>query len=296
MKFEHVDKVRGLDWTVYWRAVTNASIPDTGSPYGVPHCCQPSLGRRLGKGKFGVVYESTCENQVVIKVMNVWTNPMRHRYLEIYHSIKRGQPMMLSSSQDDRYLSMIAYEIRNLCALKQLISPEPENFSGWLKMPKVEGTPLWRTELYRKHPFSVPFQTLLRRAFHLVVEEIENTVLKYGIEHCDAHLANAHFIMEGRLPIKAKLFDWGIAVRMEWDGNEYVRRSDTTFRKDGVGEAGKRYTKEDFRRYWISWMVRTEYEALASPQRGLVEMRDVLGLMKDLSWWFQQCPGEDMHS
>jgi hypothetical protein len=155
---------------------------------------QPTLGKLLGAGKFGTVYDSPDDTDAVIKVMKYWSTEMRHRFLYIYSIIKEGKPFKPGNGNDDQYLLMIAFELRNLHIIGQLKSPKPENFTGWFTMTKIGGTPLWKTPLYKKHPFSVPFQRLLKTAFHLIVDEIEYTIKKYGIEHRYAsiysHLGN----------------------------------------------------------------------------------------------------------
>lgn len=115
--------------------------------------------------------------------MKSWTTQLRRRFLEIYAIIKDGHPFKPGNSNDDQYLLMIALELRNLYMVGQLKAPQPEDFSGWFSMMKIGGTPLWKTPLYRKHPFSVTFQRLIKTACHLAVDEIEDYVKKYGVEH-----------------------------------------------------------------------------------------------------------------
>ncbi|KAK7458711.1 hypothetical protein VKT23_009710 [Stygiomarasmius scandens] len=284
VKFKLINRYRGLAWEEYQEALKGES--NTGKPkdpYDIPFYDQPPLGRLLGGGKFAKVYESQ-EQDAVIKVMNYWVTGLRKRFLEIYGIIKEGKPFKPGSSNDDQYLTMIAFELRNLNAIKELRAPKPENFTGWFTMLKIGGIALWKTPLYKRHPFSVPFQRLIKTAFHLIVDEIEVAVKKYGIEHRDAHLANANFTMDGDQPVKAHLLDWGIAVQMKWDGKRYIRGDDVLLWADS--EAGMKYTPEEFRQYWITWMVKTEYEANVS--RKAITEEDSKKFLSDLSWWFQR--------
>ncbi|KAF8833572.1 hypothetical protein BDN67DRAFT_705711 [Paxillus ammoniavirescens] len=245
---------------------------------------KPRLGKLLGSGKFGSTYESADDPNTVIKVMKDWSADMRPRLLEISSIINAGKPFKPGNSNTDQYLAMIAFELRNLQNVKQLKAPKLEHFTGWFEMTKVQGTLLWKTPLYGRHPFSVPFQRLIKTAFHLTVDEIEEAVKKYGIEHRDAHLANVMFTMKGDHPVKAHLFDWGIAVRMKWDGRHYIRGQDVIVW--GRSEQGERYTPEEFRKYWITWMVKTEYEA--NMKRHSITHEDGEKFLKDLNWWFER--------
>ncbi|THU95173.1 hypothetical protein K435DRAFT_798336 [Dendrothele bispora CBS 962.96] len=179
---------------------------------------------------------------------------------EIYQVIKEGKPFKPGNDNDDQYLTMLAFELRNLNMIKELKAPKPENFTGWFMSTKVFGTALWKTPLYKQHPFSVPFQRLIKKAFHLIVDEIEETVRKYGVEHR------------------------GIAVRMQWDGKQYIRRDDVLVWAESG--SGAKYTPEEFRRYWITWMVKTEYEA--NVRRNAITEEDSKKFLKDLTWWFQR--------
>ncbi|KAF7791788.1 hypothetical protein EIP86_002812 [Pleurotus ostreatoroseus] len=229
-----------------------------------------------------MAYTAKDDSHTVIKVMKIWTGELRRRLLEIYGVVKDGHPFKPSTDDDDQYLLMLALELRNLDMVQQLKDPKPENFSGWFAMAKIEGTPLWKTPLYRKHPFSVAFQRLIKTAFHLAVDEIEYYVKSYGVEHRDAHLANVYFTMQGNQPRKAHLLDWGIAVQMTFDGKQYIRGDDVLVWQNS--EAGQKYTPEEFRRYWITWMVTTEYEANIT--RYTITERDGREFLKDLDWWF----------
>ena len=144
---------------------------------------QPKLGKFLGEGKFAKVYDARDDSGAVVKVLKTWNTELRHRFLEIYAIVKDGHPFSPGNNNNDQYLLMIAMELRNLYMVNQLKAPKPEDFSGWFTMTKIGGTPLWRTPLYRKHPFSVTFQKLIKSAFHLIVYEIEHVVKTYGVEH-----------------------------------------------------------------------------------------------------------------
>jgi hypothetical protein len=93
----------------------------------------------------------------------------------------------------------------------------------------------------------------------------------------------------------------GIAVMMTWDGKRYIRGDDVVLWGDS--EAGAKYTPEEFvsfnvfhvyyalssyeqRRYWIKWMVKTEYEA--NMKRNAITEKDGGEFLKDLDWWFQR--------
>lgn len=121
----------------------------------------------------------------MIKVVKYWTKEARYCFLEIYSVIKQGKPFKPGNVDDVRfrYPLMMAFELRNLGLVKQLKAPNPENVTGWFKMAKTEGTSLWKTPLYGEHPFSITFRQLIKTAFHLVVDEIENIVRKFGVEH-----------------------------------------------------------------------------------------------------------------
>ncbi|THU79713.1 hypothetical protein K435DRAFT_810481 [Dendrothele bispora CBS 962.96] len=238
---------------------------------------QPPLGKLLGGGRFASVYDSAEDSEAVIKVMKYWERGLRKRFLEIYQVIKEGKPFKPGNDNDDQYLTMLAFELRNLNMIKELKAPKPENFTGWFMSTKIFGTALWKTPLYKQHPFSVPFQRLIKKAFHLIVDEIEETVRKYGVEHRDGHLANALFTMNGDQPAKAHLLDWGIAVRMQWDGKRYIRGDDVLVWAESESGA---------KRYWITWMVKTEYEA--NVRRNAITEEDSKKFLKDLTWWFQR--------
>ncbi|TFK22410.1 hypothetical protein FA15DRAFT_748759 [Coprinopsis marcescibilis] len=282
VKFEQVSRSRGITWDDYRKSVEDHS--GGGDPYDTPFYNQPEVGKALGSGKFGTVYESPDDPQSVIKVLKFWTKESRRRFLEIYSIIKKGKPFDPGNNNDDQYILMVAFEIRNLEAVGQLLAPKPEQFTGWLRMTKIAGTRIWKTPLYKKHPFSVSFQEFIKTAFHLAVDEIEDAVKKYGLEHRDAHLANVYFTMDGDQPVKGHLLDWGIAVKMKWDGKYYIRGDDKILWQDS--EAGAKYTKEEFRRYWITWMVKTEYEA--NMKRNAITESDGYNFLKDLDWWFKR--------
>jgi len=268
VKFELVSKNRGVGWEEYKTALERSVLGKSADLHDTLFCAQLALGKPLGH----------------VKVMNDWSKELTHRFLQIYAVTKRGEPFIPGNSNVDQYLSMIAFELRNLDIVGQLKAPKPENFTGWFTMSKLGGTPLWKTPLYQKHPFSVPFQSLIKTAFHLIVDEIEYTVQNFGIEHRDGHLANVYFDMRGDLPVKAHLLDWGIAVRMTWDGKRYIRGDDILVWADS--EAGVKYAPEEFRQYWITWMVKTEYEA--NMNRNAITERDARDFLKDLSWWYRR--------
>ncbi|EIN11145.1 hypothetical protein PUNSTDRAFT_141604 [Punctularia strigosozonata HHB-11173 SS5] len=282
VRLQLVSKRSGVSWGIYQQALGLDNPSQDDSRYDTPYYGQPALGELLGQGKFAKAYNAAGDPGAVIKVMKFWSKEQRHRFLEIYNVIKDGRPFKPGSSNDDQYLLMIALELRNLDLVGQLKAPKPANMSGWFSMVKIGGTPLWKTPLYRKHPFSVTFQRFVKTAFHLAVDEIEYHVKKHGIEHRDAHLANVQFTMSNDQPVKAHLLDWGIAVRMTFDGSRYVRGDDVLVWQ--ASEAGRKYTPEEFRRYWIAWMVQTEYEA--NMKRGAITEKEGREFLKDLDWWF----------
>lgn len=284
--FKLLDRSTGLGWREYKEALQNPSDPHRPKdPYDTPFYGQPPLDKLRGSGKFGSVYESRDDPNAVVKVMKYWVTGLRPRFLEIYSIINAGKSFKPNNTNDDQYLTMIAFELRNLRDIKQLMAPRPERFTGWFLMTKIQGTPLWKTPLYKSsHPFSAPFRNLVKTAFRLTVDEIEDVVRKYGIEHRDAHLGNVAFTLEGDRPLKAYLFDWGIAVRMKWDGQCYIRGDEIIVW--GESEQGRLYTPEEFRRYWITWMVKTEYEANMN-QHSIIQ-EEGKNFLEDLKWWFEQ--------
>lgn len=286
VKFERVSRSRGIQWESYCHAMgfSSPGKPVQSDPHDTPFHGRPHLGKALGSGKFATVHDSPDDSRIVVKVLKKWSKELRHRFLDIYAVVKKGKPFIPGNDGDDQYLLMIAFELRNLAMVNQLIAPKPENFSGWFTMNKVQGIPIWRAPLYQKYPFSVPFQRLVKAAFHLAVDEIEYTVRKYGIEHRDAHVANVYYTMKGDQPVRAYLLDWGIAVKMSWDGSRYVRGEDhLLWRNSGQGE---KYTPEEFRRYWITWMVKTKYES--SMSKGVITEKDGKEFLKDMEWWYQR--------
>ncbi|KAK7049091.1 acid phosphatase-domain-containing protein [Favolaschia claudopus] len=285
----------------------------------------PSLGRKLGSGKFGTVYEHASTPDAVVKIFNNWAPQFQQLFSQVYELIVAGRGVdQLTPSREPevlRDIKMWAFEFRNLKAVSQLRTPQdPANFTGWLVMSRAQGVPLWTTQAYQgflcqrtiaditrphilnyctelaiskmskpsmwcprplRHHVASNRPIQLKDAFHLVVDAIEEIVQAYGIEHCDPHLANVMFEMRGDRPIKAHLFDWGIAVRMTWDGVHYVRGNDGAPWVDQ--EKNAVYTRQQFRIHWISWMVRTEYEAYV--RRGVIKVEDLAGLREDLPWW-----------
>jgi len=287
VNFEHLSHSRGIQWDVYKRVVGHSSPGNGGNPgdpYDTPFYGKPHLGKPIGSGKYATVYESLDDSHSVIKVLKNWTKEMRLRFLEIYSVVRQGKPFHPGNNKGDQYILMVALELRNLAMIEMLNAPQPEDFTGWFTMSRIPGIPLWRTPLYKKNAFSVPFQRLIKTAFHLAVDEIEHVVQKYGIEHCDAHLANVFFTMHGDQPVQAHLLDWGISVQMTWDGTRYVRGHDYLMWQDAG--PGEKYTPEEFRQYWIRWMVKTEYEALMS--RHQITERDGKEFLKDIDWWYQR--------
>lgn len=103
---------------------------------------------------------------------------------------------------------------------------------------------------------------------------------EYGIEHRDAHLGNVKFVVDE----KARLLDWGFAVRMKWDGRYYVRGHDKLVWNSG--EPGAKYTTEEFRKYWINWMVKTEFEAQMTRQA--IGDTDCQKYLSDIRWWYER--------
>ncbi|KAJ8520216.1 hypothetical protein ONZ45_g2927 [Pleurotus djamor] len=226
----------GLNWSTYQDATT---------PYNVPFYGLPPLGTFLGKGKFARVHDAANDSTAVVKILNYWVPQLRPRYLEIYHILKQGMPFKPSpNNSDDNYLLMVAFEVRNLSVVGQLKSPDPEHFTGWFAMKKIGGTPLYKTPLYQRHPFSEDFKRLLLIGCHLAVDEIESIVRKYGLEHRDGHLGNVNFTMQGDYPVKAQLLDWGIGALMKWDGKHYIRGNDVLVWLDGG--SGVSYTPEEY--------------------------------------------------
>ncbi|KIK50347.1 hypothetical protein GYMLUDRAFT_89293 [Collybiopsis luxurians FD-317 M1] len=236
-----------------YTAIGHSRLGTPSDTYDTSFYGQP-LGKALGSGNFTTVYESPSDRQAVIKVLKSWTKELRHRFLEIYNVIIQGRPFYPGNG--DEYIYMIALEVRNLAKVNQLRAPKAEHFTGWFTMTKIQDTPIWKTTLYKKHPFSVPFQLLIKTAFHLAIDEIEYTVKKYSIEHR------------------------GIAVQMTWDGRRYVRGQDHLVWQDSG--AGEKYTPEEFRGCWITWMVKTEYEANMS--RKAIMKQDGEAFLRDVDW------------
>lgn len=253
-------------------------------PCDTPFYHMPSTGRSLGSGKFSTVYEYPEDNRLVVKVLKAWTREQRHRFLDIYAIVNQGKRFDPRDNENDKYLSMLALELRNLALIGQLKAPHPEQFSGWFTTVRAQGTPLWKSPLYQKHPFGSEFKHLVRDAFHLAIDEIEHVVKKYGVEHCDAHLANVYFTMRGDQPVRAHLMDWGIAGLMTYKDGYYVRGNDPFFWD--VNGAGQKYDPAEFRRFWIDWMVKTEYEALL--RRHAISERDCRAFLRDVSWWYRR--------
>ncbi|KAL0065516.1 hypothetical protein AAF712_007426 [Marasmius tenuissimus] len=292
---EIVSHRTGVTWEIYNRALEKYGHGGGGdNSHGggkgpdTPYYGQPKTGKLLGEGKFSKVYEAADDKDAVIKVLKNWTTEQRHRLLEIYAVIKTGRPFDPGNNQQDQYLLMIALELRNLNMIHELKDPKPEDFSGWFKMKKIEGTHIWKHHLYKKHPFSVKFQEFVRACMHLAMDGIEHVVKTYGVEHCDAHFKNVVFDFDGDKPVRASLLDWGIAVKMNWDGSRYVRGDDFQLivPKYQDSKPGLKYTPDEFRRYWIAWMVKTEYTALWS--RNAITEKDGQEFLKDLDWWYHR--------
>ncbi|EIW81816.1 hypothetical protein CONPUDRAFT_72202 [Coniophora puteana RWD-64-598 SS2] len=305
-----IDKRDGLTWTDYVDAsqgLAGGQPPHkqpNGTPGGhiprrddprqdkppqelPPFYDMPALGRTLGSGAFSDVYMSKSDPEIIVKKLKHWRPGIQQRFVAIYKVVEAGRPFTPDPSRDtkdEEYLSQIALELRNLRAVGELKGPaDPERFCGWFSMKFVRGNPIWDNATYWRHPFGVPFQTLLKRAFHLTVDEIEYFVKKHGMEHRDAHLANVKFETKGGTLVRAHVFDWGFAARMTWDGRYYVRANDTLVWNSG--EAGAKYTPDQFRKYWIEWMVKTEYEAQMSRQG--ISREDGSKFLANLDWWFE---------
>lgn len=93
---------------------------------------------------------------------------------------------------------------------------------------------------------------------------------------------------------------------MNWDGSRYVRGDDFQLivPKYQDSKPGLKYTPDEFvsfglyeyfvnlhlhtmqRRYWIGWMVKTEYTALWS--RNAITEKDGQKFLKDLDWWYHR--------
>ncbi|KAL0065523.1 hypothetical protein AAF712_007434 [Marasmius tenuissimus] len=297
VRAEIVSHRTGVTWEIYNRALEkyghgggggNHHSHGGGNGHNKPYHGQPKLGKLLGEGKFSKVYEAADDHDAVVKVLKNWTAEQSRRLLEIYAVIETGRPFDPGSNEQDQYLLMIALELRNLNMINELKDPKPEDFSGWFKMKKIAGTHIWKHHLYKKHPFSVKFQEFVRACMHLAMDGIEHVVKKYGVEHCDAHFKNVVFDFDGDKPVRASLLDWGIAVKMNWDGSRYVRGDDFQLIVPNYqdSKAGAKYTPDEFRRYWIAWMVKTEYDALWS--RHAITEKDGREFLKDLDWWYHR--------
>ncbi|KIY73890.1 hypothetical protein CYLTODRAFT_416544 [Cylindrobasidium torrendii FP15055 ss-10] len=284
VQVEIVDSHTGVTWETYNRALEKYGHSGDHKVYRD----QPKLGGFLGDGKFSKVYDAADDRTAVVKVLNNWTEQQSRRLLEIYKVIKTGRPFDPGEVKLDQYLLMIALELRNLALIKELMGPKPEEFSGWFKMQKIAGTHIWKHPLYTKHPFSVEWQEFVRACMHRTVDQVEHVVKEYGVEHCDAHFRNVVFNFDGDKPTKAHLLDWGIAVKMTWDGNRYIRGNDFQLivPKYQKSKPGLKYTPDEFRRYWITWMVKTEYAARW--ERNVITERDGQEFLKDLSWWYRR--------
>ncbi|KAJ6470964.1 hypothetical protein C8R45DRAFT_1165645, partial [Mycena sanguinolenta] len=257
---------------------------------------KPAFGHQLGSGKFGDVYEVKGSEGTVVKRFRDWDLRFLERFLRVYEVVEAGgedYSLLQPIEQDTlRTLQLWAFEFRNLRAISQLQGPSnPKGFRGWLAMTRVPGKPLWTTLVYQQYVFDItkhfdPVQrpTHLKHSFHLIVDEIEHMVQKYGIEHRDPHLANVMFLMRNDLPGRAYLFDWGIAARMTWDDGHYVRGRDTLLWTEQ--EQGVSYTPREFREYWIYWMIKTEYEAYVG--RGAIRQQDANSVLQDISWWLRR--------
>ncbi|KAG2140521.1 uncharacterized protein EDB93DRAFT_1089858, partial [Suillus bovinus] len=207
-----VDKQTGITWKEYQDALqsTNGShghnhkqsvgklAPDTG---------MPSLGARLGAGKFAEAYRAKHDPESVIKKLRYWRSCFQTRFVEIYKVIESGRPFEPKNKpnqEDEQFLFMIAIEFRNLKLVGELRAPELDRFCGWFQSKYIHGTPIWETPGYKHFTFTVPFQVYVRCAFHLVVDRLEWAVKEYGVEHRDAHLGNVKFVVNE----KARLLDW----------------------------------------------------------------------------------------
>ncbi|KAG7097703.1 hypothetical protein E1B28_005028 [Marasmius oreades] len=218
VRVEIVSHRTGVTWEIYNRALEKYGHGNGGHGHGhghgggkgpdTPYYGQPKLGKLLGEGKFSKVYEAADDRDAVVKVLKNWTTAQRRRLLEIYAIVKSGRPFDPGNNQQDQYLLMIALELRNLNMIQELKDPKPEDFSGWFKMKKIEGTHIWKHHLYKKHPFGVKFQEFVKACMHLTVDAIERVVKTYGVEHCDAHFKNVVYDFDGDKPVRARLLDW----------------------------------------------------------------------------------------
>ncbi|KAG7097705.1 hypothetical protein E1B28_005029 [Marasmius oreades] len=290
---EIVSDHTGVTWDIYNRALEKygqGGGGGSGKGPDKPYYGQPKLGKLLGEGKFSKVYEAAGGSDAVIKVLKNWTTEQRRRLLEIYAVVKSGRPFDPGNNQQDQYLLMIALELRNLNMIKELKDPKPEDFSGWFKMKKIEGTPVWRHHLYKKHPFGVEFQEFIAACMHLAMDAIEHVVKTYGVEHCDAHVKNVVFDFDGDKPVRARLLDWGIAVKMHWDGSRYIRGDDFQLIVPQYQDSkpGLKYTPDEFRRYWVGWMVKTKYTAFWMRNANAITQKDGQEFLKDLDWWYHR--------
>ncbi|TCD65672.1 hypothetical protein EIP91_002299 [Steccherinum ochraceum] len=282
VRVEIVSNQTGVTWEIYDHALEKYGHSGKGKDD------QPKLGKLLGEGKFSKVYEAADDGDAVVKVLKNWTAEQSRRLQEIYAVIKTGRPFDPGNDRQDQLILMVALELRNLNIINELKDPKPEDFSGWMKMKKIVGTHIWKHRLYKKHPFSIEFQEFVRACMHLAMDGIEHVVKTYGVEHCDAHFKNVVFDFDGDKPVRARLLDWGIAVKMKWDGNRYVRGDDIQLIVPPYqdSKAGMKYTPDQFRRYWITWMVKTEYDALWS--RNVITERDGQAFLKDLEGWYRR--------
>lgn len=146
----------------------------------------PSLGDRLGAGKFAEAFRAKHDSETVIKKLKYWKPGFQTRFTEIYKVIESGRPFEPNNKpnpEDEQFLFMIAMEFRNLKAVGELQAPQLDRFCGWFQCKYIHGTPIWETSEYKHFAFTVPFQNHVKRAFHLAVDRLERAVKEFGIEH-----------------------------------------------------------------------------------------------------------------
>jgi hypothetical protein len=146
----------------------------------------PSLGARLGTGRFAEAYRAKHDPESVVKKLKYWKPGFLTRFVDIYKVIESGRPFEPENKpneEDEQFLFMIAMEFRNLKSVGELQAPELDRFCGWFQSKYIHGTLIWEILGYKYFGFTVPFQVCVRRAFHLVVDRLEWTVKEYGIEH-----------------------------------------------------------------------------------------------------------------
>jgi hypothetical protein len=146
----------------------------------------PPLGDRLGIGRYAEAFRAKHQSESVIRKIKYWKPGFQTRFMEIYQAIKTGHPFEPSnnpSKEDEQLLFAAAMEFRNLKAINELQAPQLDRFCGWFQTRYVHGSQIEHTSGYRHFAFTVPFQSQVKQAFHLVVDRLEMTVREFGIEH-----------------------------------------------------------------------------------------------------------------